>query len=536
MTMTPVGVRGLTRRPDTIRWLGFAGSVLLGISAFVGGAFPTLDPTATPVTIAEGPHGALIYTLWGIGTGSLVSAWWLGRHLIGTGLLSGRWVTVTAAMWTLPMILCPPIGSRDVYAYACQGAVVAAGHSPYQEGVAVLPCQWLDSVSVIWRDTPAPYGPLFLMIAGAAAKTGSLNTAIIVFRVTAILGVVMIAAFLPLLARRVGVPVDRALWLVLACPMVVVHFVGGGHNDALTLGLLLAGLALVGTRSHRMSALVIGGVLIGLSIAVKTTMGAVLPFAALFAAGAPMLPTVGVLVRRAIAVMGAALGTLLVLSWGSGLGMFGWITALSHAGDSDTWTSPPTAVGLTINYLQRPFGGHFDAIPMCRLVALIVLPVALLTILWHSRNHNPLYGAGLALLTTIFLAPVVQPWYLVWPLAMFAATKARIRWYVITIAVVSCIIMPDGSGFTRYLQGPMSFVMTAIVIWTVIRGFSWLRGYEPNEIDFDAIRIAAPVPATAGSNAADRDELSSRFGNADIEKELGATAQRSAAAMPPDGG
>ncbi len=107
------------------------------------------------------------------------------------------------------------------------------------------------------------------------------------------------------------------------------------------------------------------------------------------------------------------------------------------------------------------------------------MPIVLLVILWHSRNHNPLYGAGLALLATIFLAPVVQAWYLVWPLAMFAVTKVRIRWFIIAITFLSCVVLPDGSGLTKFLQPTMSFVMTGIVIWAFVRGLTWLRGFEP---------------------------------------------------------
>jgi len=309
--------------------------------------------------------------------------------------------------------------------------------------------------------------------------------------------VIVIAACLPILARHVGVPTDRALWLVLACPLVIVDLIGGAHNDALTVGLMLAGLAVLSTRSNRLSGLIIGGVLIGLSISVKTTIGAMLPFAVLFAAGGPQLPALGVLFRKAVAVIGAALVTLLGLSYASGLGMTGWITALRHAGDSVIWTSPPTAVGLASGYTARLFGAHIDIVNQCRLVALIAMPFVLLLILWHSRNHNPLYGAGLALLATIFLAPVVQVWYLVWPLALFAATKVRIRWFLAAIAFGSCIVLPDGSGMTKFLQMPMSFVMTGIVIWTIIRGFSWLRGFEPKEIDFEAA-MPKPMPVDSG--------------------------------------
>ena len=458
MTLTSVAVRGLTRRPAFVRWVGFAGSVLLSIAAFVHGAFPTLVLDASPVTIAQGPNGALIYVLWGVGTAGLVTAWWLGRHLIGTGLLSARWVILTAALWMLPMVVCPPTGSRDVYAYACQGALVAAGHSPYHEGVSALPCQWLASVSPIWRDTPAPYGPLFLMIAGVAAKTGSLTAAIVIFRIMAVVGVIMIAVFLPALARRVGVPIDRALWLVLACPLVVVHLIGGAHNDALTVGLLVAGLALLATRSHRTSALILGGVLIGLSIAVKTTIGAALPFAALFAAGGPALPAIGVVVRRSIAVIGSALATLLGLSWGLGLGTFGWITALSHAGDSigldvaaDGGRShdrlPRTAVRWALRRRTglparraRPVADR----PARDLVAFAQSQSAL----WRRSRvaRHDLPGSGRPGVVSGVAA------------GMFAVTKVRIRWFIIGVTFVSCVVLPDGSGFTRILQAPMSFL------------------------------------------------------------------------------
>ena len=40
-------------------------------------------------------------------------------------------------------------------------------------------------------------------------------------------------------------PADRALWLGVLNPLVLLHFVSGAHNDALLVGLLVAGLVLV---------------------------------------------------------------------------------------------------------------------------------------------------------------------------------------------------------------------------------------------------------------------------------------------------
>jgi hypothetical protein len=487
--------RGLIKewldRPVVIRYLGLFGSICLAVDAFLFGAFTFPRPHVTFQSVLTGHNGIAIIMLWLIGTGTLCAAWWFGRHLLGRAVITAKWALVTAVMWMVPMLVVPPTGSRDVYAYACQGALYAGGHSPYVDGVSALPCPWLESVSPIWRDTPAPYGPVFLMLAGVASKLGSLVAAIVAFRLMAVIGVVIIAISLPPLARRLGVPVERSLWLVLACPLVSVHLIGGGHNDALTVGLLLAGLAVlapaVDRRPRSRNALILGGILVGLSISVKTTIGVALPFAALFAAGGPRLPEMRDLIRRAGTVMVAALGTLLAFSFGSGLGV-GWVTALSHAGDSIAWTSPPTAVGLTVDYLARPFGLDLHAVPVTRTIALVALPIALLAILWHSRNHNPLYGAGLAMLATIFLAPITQPWYLMWPLAMFAVTNVSARWLAGAIVVSMFTVVPDGSGINKLVQLPASFAMTALVGWTLVRAFTWLRGFEPNEIDFEALR------------------------------------------------
>jgi hypothetical protein len=45
-------------------------------------------------------------------------------------------------------------------------------------------------------------------------------------------------------------------------------------------------------------------------------------------------------------------------------------------------------------------------------------------------------------------------------------------------------ILPDGDGALKPLQVPLSFAMSALVWWVVYRGFTWLRGIEPTEIDF----------------------------------------------------
>jgi hypothetical protein len=274
-----------------------------------------------------------------------------------------------------------------------------------------------------------------------------------------------------------------------------VHLIGGAHNDALTVAFLLAGLMMMAGPSRRIGALVAGGALLGLSTSVKPTIGVVLPFAAVFAAGGPSLFSaayglprsrrLSLLIQRGGAVMGAALGTLVALSFASGLGL-GWATALSGAGKSVSWTSPPTALGIAVEAIGKWFGVHLAAVPGTRGVALAALPIALLAILWQSRIHDPLYTAGLACLAVIFLAPITQPWYLIWPLALVAATAVRARWLAGTIVFSMFTILPDGNGALRPLQVPLSFLMSALIGWVVYRALRSLHRFEPTEIDFAA--------------------------------------------------
>src|SRR6185369_15448100 len=305
---------GFLARPVALRWLGFFGSVCCAIDGFLFGAARSIRPDVTVWSILRGPNGVIIMLLWVVGLVAICTAWWKGRHLVGRGILTPRWVLVTAALWILPMIFIPPLASRDMYAYACQGALFGSGHNPYHDSISAQPCPWIDSVSVRWRFTLTPYGPLFIPLSAIAAKLGSLTAAIAAFRALAVISVAGMAAGMYALARRAGVPVDRALWLLMCCPLVPLHLVAGGHNDGLTVAFLVAGFALIIGADRGYPALLAGGALLGLSMSVKTTIGLVLPFAALLAAGGFAAGGWSRLLRRGGAVLAGALGTLLVLS------------------------------------------------------------------------------------------------------------------------------------------------------------------------------------------------------------------------------
>lgn len=494
------------RRWRLVRYGGLAGSILLAATAYLGGVSPVWQPGVTPVSIWQGPHGPAILLGWLVGTGLLAGAWWAGRH----GVPSARWVAVTVGLWLLPLLVAPPLGSRDIYSYACQGAVYVAGADPYAGGVAAAGCPWLAAVSPAWHDTPAPYGPLFILVAGAAAAVGgSLAGTVALLRLAAVLGVVLTACCLPGLARHGGVDRDRALWLVLACPLVAVHLVSGAHNDALMVGLMVAGLRVALARPGRVAldrtgrvvldragrllpllaggVLLAGGALLGLAVSVKATAVVVVPFAML--AAVPGAYRLGALVRRGGVVLAGAVGAVLGVTGLTGLGL-GWVNGLARSGDSVQWTSPPTAVGLTLDYLGRAFGAHWDAVPAARLVALGNLAIVLVALWWWSRRSSPLLGAGLALAATVALAPVFHPWYAAWPLAVLATVAAvPVRMLVVPVLVISFLTLPDGTNLARFTKFPGALAMTVLVALVAVL---LLRRVSPRR---RVVRAPADSPA-----------------------------------------
>ncbi|MDR7278328.1 polyprenol phosphomannose-dependent alpha 1,6 mannosyltransferase MptB [Catenuloplanes atrovinosus] len=477
MTIAPPAVKKPLLAPlTTARWSGFAGAVLLGVAAYLGGALPVPQPAwVSPVTIWHTENGPASVVLYFAGVILLILGWWQAR----TGALTVRWVAVTAALWSLPLIVAPPLASRDVYPYSCQGEVFAAGIDPYRNGVAALPCEWLDLVTPMWRETPAPYGAVFMAVAGLVAHvTGTLWASIAGFRVAAVAGLLLAAVSLPALARRAGADPARTLWLGLTTPLVAIHLLSGAHNDALMIGLFLAGLAVTPRPSDDRTPtwwwrLAAAGALIGLSVGVKGTALVVLPFAALLALGAPfrwraLWPVAAVLTGGAVAALA---GTTLA----AGLD-FGWLAALSSTGDSVVWQSPPTSFGLTIEWLAQLVGVRLRAFGAFRVIALVLLIPVLVAIWWHARHEQTdarvLHHAGLALAATLALSPVVNIWYMTWPIALLAIAAASGRGLLgLTVVTVAgpFLIMPDGTGLAYFTRIPGAPLMVAFSVWFILR-------------------------------------------------------------------
>jgi hypothetical protein len=448
----------------------------MALLSWTVGALPWQRPhqlmPAAPLLPGPGWH-RLGLGLWVVATAVLVAAWWMVGRDARDGRTTPRGMIVTVALWALPLLLAAPLASTDVYSYACQGQAYLAGADPYRVGPASLPCRWLTAVPPIWRDQPAPYGPIAVLVSAGAAH-GSLLAAVVVLRLAAVAGLVGLAVGLPTLASRCGRDPAVALWLGLANPVVLIHLVGGAHHDALTAGLVVTGLALA-ARGRAVTA----GVAVGMAVAVKATAVVVLPFVVLLAVAA------GQRWPRAAATVTAAAGiTFAALTVAAGLDV-GWVAALPVSHQPISWMSPPSAVGAVLGAVASPllslFGVHgaiATTVEVARAVALYaLLPLVLVVGWWRAARAGGTRAvtaaAGVALAATVVLAAVVYPWYAATPVAVLAASAGGrvLRVTAAAVAVLSFIVLPDSLNLAIVTRWPGAvaevIALVAFAVWLI---------------------------------------------------------------------
>ena len=524
------------------RLFGATGTVLMGIGALGAGARPVVQDPTFGVRLLNLPSRIQTVSLTMTTTGAVMMtlAWlMLGRFALGQRRMSRGELDRTLFLWVLPLLVAPPMYSKDVYSYLAQSQICRLGLDPYRVGPATglgLDHVFTLSVPSLWRETPAPYGPLFLWIGrGISALTGeNIVAAVLCHRLVVLLGVVLIVWATPRLARRCGVAEVSALWLGAANPLLIMHLVAGIHNEAPMLGLMLAGteFALRGIDSARplmprpwpglrthwpdwapLGMLLAGAVLITLSSQIKLPSLLALGFVAMALArrwGANLracLLAGGLMAALALAVMAA-------VGWASRLG-FGWIYTLGTANVVRSWMSPPTLIALGTGQvgILLGLGDHTTAIlSLTRGIGVLIIAVMvgwLLIAVLRGRLH-PVGGLGVALGGTVLLFPVVQPWYLLWaiiPLAAWA-TRPGFRMAVIVVTIVVGIFGPTANGdrfalFQIVDATVASTLIVALLIAATYHRLPW-RPLPNTELSYDALtrnlvpgsetRQPAPVP------------------------------------------
>ncbi|WP_345312249.1 polyprenol phosphomannose-dependent alpha 1,6 mannosyltransferase MptB [Gordonia alkaliphila] len=493
------------KRLRRIRLFGTTGAVLILIGSLGTGMMPVLQNPIVGMRVLSLPSRmfSTALTISIGGTMMLVLAWiLLGRYAIGrysvevaenrspARRMSRSQADRTLVMWIVPLLFAPPLLSKDVYSYLAQSAIGFRGMDPYtyspMRGLGVDHPLSL-SVPNLWKDTPAPYGPLFLWIGEHITwVTGeNITAAIVLHRMVALFGVALIIWALPRLARRCGVSSVAALWLGALNPLLILHLVGGIHNEALMIGMMLVGVewcfrAIYDSDSlwspqRRLPSragwlLLAGCAVIAASAMVKVTSLLALGFVgvALARRWGGTLPalrnapwrqwwsrsrqTVRALGGAALLTGAVAIGVVVAICVGTGLG-FGWTSTTTTGGIVRSWMSMPTLLSVVAGRigLWLGLGEQTQVIldvarPIGQLVAVVLVIRWLLAVL-AGRIH-PLGGLGIAMATVIFFFPFVQAWYLLWaiiPLAAWATT----RWFrvgtVVISAIIAVVVMPTSS-------------------------------------------------------------------------------------------
>jgi alpha-1,6-mannosyltransferase len=482
-----------TRQLDAVRRFGTMGALLMGLGSLGAGTAPVLGnpvvgrPVLGLFTRMPTASLAVAYT----GIAMVVLAWlWLGA-LAAPGrarLISRAQLDRAVLLWALPLLIAPPMFSRDVYSYLAQSAMVNRGLDPYVLGPADalgVDHPLVRGIPTIWRNTPAPYGPLFLSlgrpldwIAGDDVVLG-----VLLHRTLAMAGLVMIVWALPRLARRAGVSPVFALWLGVANPLVLFHLVSGVHNEALMLGLMLIGLELVLRGPTLGPALLGGSALIAAAAQVKVPAALALGFVVVWSArhrgGRPRD-----LAWVAAAIGGVVVATTVLIGLGTGLG-FGWTDALDTPNVVRSWMSVVTELGLLAGWIGTllGLGDHTSSVlTLIRLTGLLGAGGICLLLLWRCWRGRlePLAGIGIGLGAVVLLGPVVHPWYLLWaviPLAAAATHPAFRIGATVACTALAVVVAPTGADFLfRAWVVPAAIAAAAV---TLIVPLLLVRGRTP---------------------------------------------------------
>jgi alpha-1,6-mannosyltransferase len=467
--------------------LGCLGAALITIGGLGAGSTKQHDPLLESLHLSwmRYGHGLVLSSvlLW-VGVALMLIAWlWLGRRVLARDASEYTMVTTTG-FWLAPLLLSVPVFSRDTYSYLAQGALLRDGLDPYAVGPIENPNPLLDNVSPIWTITTAPYGPAFIMIARLVTTLvgNHVIAGTMLLRLCMLPGLALLIWATPRLARHLSADVPIALWICVLNPLVIIHLMGGVHNEMLMVGLMTAGIALTFERHH-----VAGITLVAVAVAVKATAGIALPFL-VWVWMRHLRERRGYRPLPAFAAAGGAsvlifIAVFAVLSGAAGVGL-GWLTALAGSVKIINWLTIPTAAANLIHAVGGLFFpvNFYAVLQVTRLIGIVVIAVSLPLLWWRYRQNDRavLTGIGWAMVVVVLFVPGALPWYYSWPLAV-VAPLAQSRPAVAAIAAFSTWIMvifkPDGA------HGMYSWIHVLIATTcAMIAWYALSRPAQPAEI------------------------------------------------------
>ena len=313
-----------------------------------------------------------------------------------------------AVVWGLILVLvsafalAPVLLSHDVYSYV-DYARLGVRHSldPYVHPPLAAPADPAYA-EVTWTEATSAYGPLFTLATYLLAWL-PVGAAVAVLKAVAALSVLGLAGLAGRIAAWRGVDPLRAAAFVALNPLVLVHVVGGAHNDGLTM--LLAMLAVAAVLSGREPA---GGGALVAAVAIKLSAAFLAPFV-LLGATRPKRLLAGALATAAT----IALAAYLAFGWD-------WLHGFGLAGENQSRTSH-MSIPITV---ARLGGLDPDAVRVA--AGLLFAALVGYLLVWTWRGGDWIRAAAWAALGLLLATAWLLPWYLIWPLPLVAISRDRL--------------------------------------------------------------------------------------------------------------
>lgn len=377
---------------------------LLGVSAPFDGGFD-LSPDA---------YGLLL--------GAAVVAWAASLRLaprLGLGAIS-----LLSGLGLVIFLLAPPLHSLDVFSYISYARLaVEHGLDPYRSAPAAIPLDEAARRVQDYRDAVSVYGPLFTLLSLPLGAT-SVGVALWSMKALAAASVAALAALSARLAAVRGIDPAFAVAVVALNPLVLVHVVGGAHNDGLMA--LLGMVAIAAVISGREA---LGGAGSIAAIAVKASALLYVPFALIGSGRRPRF-VIGALAALALAAAAS------LLAFGPGVGeAFGVLGGNQQR--VSYWGVPATASRLT---------GVDVELMRVLLAALGALAVLWLVARCAGLGRRPaldwVRAAAWASLLLLVASGYMVPWYLIWSLPLVAL--ARDRSLLVAAIALTALQVPNG--------------------------------------------------------------------------------------------
>jgi alpha-1,6-mannosyltransferase len=332
-----------------------------------------------------------------------------------------RAVWAAIALLVAGFAVAPVLLSHDVYSYVDYARLgVLHGLDPYLHPPAAEPFDPAYD-RVTWINATSAYGPLFTLATYPLAWL-PVWWAVAALKAIAALSVLGIALLVARVAPSRGVSPLGAAAFVALNPLVLIHVVGGAHNDGLAMLAATVGIAAMLT-AHEASA----GAAFVAALAIKAPAAIAAPFACLSAARLMLFPHVGgekstiesagrpvtrILVGAVVSSLALGLAAYAAFGWD-------WLGALGLAGENQHRTTH-TSIPITF---ARLTGLNPTAVRVTALALYVVTLLYLLARTWQGADW--LRMAAWASFALLLATAWLLPWYLIWALPLAALSRDR---------------------------------------------------------------------------------------------------------------